>query len=121
MPKEYREKLDNLLLMTHRKDLDRAYFAVLLRHYLDHREKYVVDDDLSRVFVSKLKNSKNLKTLDLSLDDYDYSLIKDLGEVRFSSVKQQTTFAFCSLVIHFVKMKVKSLSVSDKFQLIIKT
>ena len=119
LPKVYKDKLDALFIKTEKKDLDRAYYAVLLMHYLENPASFQLSEGLTRIVVKKLKETKNLTSLSLSLHDYDYYKIMDYSEINFRSLYSQTILCFCSMALNFLQREVKSLSVSAKFQLII--
>ena len=106
--KEYKNKLDALLELSHVKDRDRAYYALLLQYYLDNEPIFSTDDIYAKTFSKKLKDKKNLTTFDLSLTKYGYYCVLLRAQLYFRSVRLHLTIALNSLALHFTLTDRKS-------------
>jgi hypothetical protein len=120
IPKTFKSFLDKVYKKSQIKDIDRAYYALLLLHYLEKPGDYPLEERQAMTISKKLAEKSNTAALGFGLNNYDYFKLTYAAQVNFRSIAQQAVYGYCSLVINFTKSGVKEIRIDKKQKLIIK-
>lgn len=120
IPKAFKVFLDKVYQKSHVKDIDRAYYAHLLLHYLENPLRFPLEDKQAFAISKKLADKSNTAALAFGLNEFDYYKLSYAADTNFRSIAQQAVYGYCCLVVGFTRAGVKKISINEKHRLIIK-